>query len=114
MPAGAGTARYENGGLVAGIVCLSFLPPPATHASPWIPAFRRNDEVGGGERRGVAGWPRAFSWLGTSTSATCFSLDCRKSMLGGRSLAQRVGDGIHLPSYQWLARLVPLSLNGSR
>ena len=35
-------------------------------------------------------------------------------MLGGRSLAQRVGDGIHLPSYQWLARLVPLSLNGSR
>ena len=62
----------------------------------------------------MAGWPRAFSWLGTSTSATCFSLACRKSMLGGRSLAPRVGDGIHLPSYQWLARLVPLSLNGFR
>ena len=76
--------------------------------------FQLSLEVGGGERRWVAGWPRAFPWLGTSTSATCFSLDCRKSMLGGRSLAQRVGDGIHLPSYQWLARLVPLSLNGSR
>ena len=80
----------------------------------WRAHFLTNDEVDGGGRRGMAGWPRAFSWLGTSSSATCFSLDCRKSTLGGRSLASRVRAGIHLPSYQWLARLVPLSPNGFR
>ena len=53
MPAGAGTARYENGGLVAGIVSLSFLPPPAT---PLDSGFRRNDEVGGrNDERGGGG-----------------------------------------------------------
>ncbi len=36
MPAVAGTPRYENGGLVAGSVWASLVPPLRL---PWIPAF---------------------------------------------------------------------------
>ena len=44
MPAGAGAPRLENGGLVAGIVCLSYLPPSAT---PLDSRLRGNDDLGG-------------------------------------------------------------------
>ena len=60
MPAGAGTARYESWGLVAGIVCLSFLPPPAT---PLDSGFRRNDEVGGrNDALGGRNYERGGRW----------------------------------------------------